>query len=180
MNKYPDRPWVVYCIHDLTNDSYYIGITCKWRRRFAEHGMKLPQYTMPMPEKKFGTNDFIKLANQLNHQFEYSWIEGPLSFEDAKTAEIYWIQTFKNKGKTLYNKTCGGLYDEHPGIQYVDISGYHKRYPLPMNLISKFLQCPELTYKLSNDLPPYITNSYEMGMFERCADIIYEQEIFRG
>lgn len=142
--QYKDnRPWVVYLIKDNTINKYYVGITCNALRRIVEHHLPIPDWDIDMPAPKYGTNSYLLAAFEEQHDMEYTWLEAGLTRSQARTAEIYWIQTLKNIGYTLMNKTCGGLYDKDPSVKWVNISNYEERIPLPLNTIQQMLQNPD-------------------------------------
>lgn len=144
---------VIYLIHNVTQNIYYIGKTNNWRRRAKEHGLKIPSYrknrTRYFTKVKplFKGNPYIHEAIEAGDEIEYTWIE-ICDDHEVNTAEEYWIQMFKQHGYKLYNRTCGGHYDDQPLLKEIDISNYDKRKMLDVNAVSRYLQNNKL---MSND-----------------------------
>lgn len=142
--------YIIYLIHDNTNNFYYIGKTSNWYRRAIEHHLNVPAYKKTAtryykkPKPDFSGSKSIMMAAEEGHELEFTWLGIYNTKSEVNRAEVYWIQTFKNLGYYLYNKTCGGTYDNDLSVKEVDISRYPKLTPLPVDKVAKILQNPQL------------------------------------
>lgn len=142
--------YIIYLIYNNTTDTYYIGQTNNWIRRALEHHLPIPKYkrtsTRYYKQPRLFDNHNTSIIDSINqhHKITYTWLSICNTQTEANKAEVYWIQTFKNNNKQLYNKTCGGAYDKRWDVQFVDIAHYPKPPQLPLNQVESILKDPYL------------------------------------